>query len=128
MKKLLCALVALTFVLGVALPSSFAQSDRATLEKNRLKSEIKRLEEQRFNTSSSRPDYRQHIEWLDRSISKKKQQLSDLESNPEQYFYNQSVNQQNQRNDPGVAVSVGDGNVAVDSNGNVIPIVGGKRR
>lgn len=87
MKKCIVVLLACIFVLCSAVCSSFAQSDRATLEKNRLRGEISSLEKQRFDTKSSD---KMHIEHLDRMIAKKKQQLSDLEANPEQYFYNES--------------------------------------
>lgn len=88
MKRILSCLVALSLVLSFAVCVSFAQTDRVTLEKNKLKGDIARLEKDRMNAPSNKGGK----EWFDTVIAAKKQSLQELESNPEQYFYNKEQN------------------------------------
>lgn len=81
MKRILCSSVCLIFVLLPCL--MFAADDAAQLEKNRLQSDIQRLKKQQYNG----PDRAKHQDWVNHAVSQKEKSIKDLQSNPQQYFY-----------------------------------------
>lgn len=81
MKRILCSAVCLIFVLLPCL--MFAADDAAQLEKNRLQSDIQRLKKQQYNG----PDPAKHQDWVNHAVSQKEKSIKDLQSNPQQYFY-----------------------------------------